>query len=248
MNIRVIVNGARGKMGQLAVKAINECPTLDLVGETGKQDNLADIIGKSKADVVVDLTSAECAYENALTIIMNNAHPVIGTTGFSSQQIEELQKLCLSKKLGGIIAPNFSLSAVLMMHFAAETVKHLPHVEIIEMHHDNKKDAPSGTAVKTAELLSKNRTTKPTQKEEKILVEGVRGGLCYDIPIHSIRLPGLVAHQEILFGGDNETLTFRHDTINRAAFMPGILLSCHKILKNKELLYGLENLLFTADS
>lgn len=243
MSIRIIVNGAHGRMGQEAVKAIQATTDLQLVASTGKQENLATVIKETQADVVVDFTRPDCVYENALTIIDNHAHPVIGTTGLSAKQIETLQARCQQQNLGGIIAPNFSISAVLMMKAVAELARYLPHVEIIEMHHDKKLDAPSGTAIKTASLIAAARQQIAPLPECKESIPGARGGLYENIPIHSIRLPGLVAHQEVIFGGDSETLTLRHDSIHRAGFMPGVLLSCRKVSQLKQLVYGLEHLL-----
>jgi 4-hydroxy-tetrahydrodipicolinate reductase len=243
MSIRIIVNGANGRMGQEAVKAIQATHDLQLVACTGRHENLAAVIKETKAEVVVDFTRPDCVYENTLTIIENHAHPVIGTTGLSASQIETLQAKCQQQQLGGIIAPNFSISAVLMMRVTAELARYLPQVEIIEMHHDKKLDAPSGTAIKTATMIAAARQQTPALPECKENLAGARGGLYENIPIHSIRLPGLVAHQEVIFGGDSETLTLRHDSIHRAGFMPGVLLSCRKAPQLKQLFYGLEHLL-----
>lgn len=245
--IRVAVNGSDGKMGLESVQAILAAPNLELVGEFNQQHDLSQEIPKSKAQVVVDFTTANVVFENTKKIIDAGAHPVIGTTGFTSEQIDELTTLSATLKRGGIIAPNFSVGALLMMKLSKECAQHFPHVEIIEMHHDNKVDAPSGTAVKTAELIAQNRTV-PTQKvEEKIMIPGARGGVCENINVHSVRLPGLVAHQQVLFGGIGETLTIKHDTINRQAFMPGVVLACNKVIALNRLVYGLETLLFESD-
>jgi 4-hydroxy-tetrahydrodipicolinate reductase len=228
MNIKVLINGYQGKMGQAAVKAITDAPDLDLVATCGREDDLAHHIASSKAQVVVDLTSPESVYLNTKTIIANHAHPVIGTTGLSGEEINELQALSAAKQLGGIIAPNFSLGAILMMHYAAQAAQHFASAEIIELHHAQKKDAPSGTAIKTAELMQAARHNEQS------------------IPIHSIRLPGLVAHQAVIFGGPGETLTIRHDSIDRSCFMPGILLACRKVIGLKQLIYGLDQLILNT--
>lgn len=244
--IKVAINGAHGKMGAQAVDAVNEDHELELVGALEKSDNLGNTILDAKADVVIDFTTAEFAYENTKTIIELGAHPVIGTTGFNPAQIQELTDMCADLKRGAIIAPNFSIGALLMMRMAKECVQYFPHVEIIEMHHDRKADAPSGTSIKTAELIAENRVTPEAKVDEKELIDGARGGSCNDIPVHSVRLPGLVAHQQVIFGGTGETLNIKHDTINRSAFMPGVVLSCKKVIGLNSLVYGLENLLFDA--
>jgi 4-hydroxy-tetrahydrodipicolinate reductase len=243
MTIRVLVNGAQGKMGQETVKALTATSEFNVVGVTGKNDNLAAAICDTQAHVVVDFTVAGAGYEIAKTIIANNAHPVIGTSGFTQQQIDDLTQRCATKQLGGIIVPNFSLGAVLMMKYAQDCVRYFPHVEIIELHHDRKADAPSGTAMKTADMLAEKRTPPIAKVNEKELLPGARGAVKQDIHIHSIRLPGLIAHQEIIFGTLGETFTLRHDTFQREAFMPGVLLACEKVLTLKQLVHGLEHVL-----
>lgn len=244
MAIRVIVNGANGKMGQMAVKTLEQHSDFSIVGKLGRKDSLADTIKKTQAEIVIDLTNADSVFSNTKTIIENGAHPVIGTSGLLKDQVAELKKLSEVKKLGGIIAPNFSIGAVLMMKYAQEFAKYFPHVEIIEMHHQKKLDSPSGTAVRTAELISAARKQKPEiPSNTREVVKGARGASYEDIAIHSVRLPGLVAHQQILFGGTGETLTIRHDTIDRECFMPGIVLCCRKVQSLKNLVVGLENLL-----
>ncbi len=244
MSIKVLVNGAFGKMGLMTVKAINEHPNLELVGQTGKEYDLKQSILDSKAQVVVDFTHPSSVFKNANTIIESGAHPVIGTTGLTSDQIKQLQEMCAKLKLGGIYAPNFSLGGVLMMKYAKEIVKLMPHVEIIEMHHDNKAESPSGTAIRTAEMLA--AATESVNKPEKIskeLIAGARGAKHHNIPIHAIRLPGFLAHQQIIFGNAGETLTIRHDSIDRQSFMPGVCLACEKVVTMNKLVVGLEELL-----
>lgn len=242
--IRVLVNGALGKMGSETVKAVNDDLELLLVGQIDSEDDLAENIRNTQAQVVVDFTHPSCVYSNLKTIIAEGAHPVIGTTGLSAEQIDELQTSCKDKKLGGLIAPNFALGAVMMMKLARQAAKVFPHVEIIELHHDRKADAPSGTAVKTAELIASERGKAPEKKvNEKETFTGARGGRVQDIQVHSVRLPGLVAHQEVIFGGKSETLRIRHDSLHRESFMPGVCLACKQVVKLKELVYGLDNLL-----
>ncbi len=243
MTISVLVNGANGRMGQAVVKAIEADNELELVGKTDRGDNLFQTIVDSKANVVVDFTTASSVYENAKTIIEAGAHPMIGTSGLSPEQIESLQASCADKKLGGIISPNSSIGAVLMMKLAAEAAKHFDSVEIIELHHDQKEDAPSGSAVKTATMISETLKPKEKNTNEKELLAGARGAIKDNIHIHSIRLPGLVAHQEVLFGGHGETLSIKHDSLNRECFMPGVLLACKKVIELGSLVYGLEHIL-----
>ena len=241
--IPVLVNGAQGRMGQEAVKAITAESGLELVAQTDLGDDLPAMLRNSGAQVAVDFTTATMAYNNARTLIEYGVRPVIGTSGLLPEQVAELQALCQAKQIGGVIAPNFAIGAVLMMKYAADAVKYLPHVEVIELHHDRKADAPSGTAVKTASLLAEARTETPALLDEKELIPGARGGKTQGIPVHSIRLPGLVAHQEVIFGGKSETLTIRHDSIHRESFMPGVCLACKKAIALNELVYGLEHVL-----
>lgn len=244
MTIRVLVNGANGKMGLVTVQTLTQHPDFTVVGATGRNDNLAAEIKKSQAQVVVDLTTADVALTNAQTIIDAKAHPVIGTSGLLKNQIEALQERCAQLKLGGLIVPNFSLGAVLMMKCGQEIAKYFPHIEIIEMHHDGKLDSPSGTAMRTAELLAAARHEAPVSpKNTRETIPGARGANYQNIPVHAVRLPGIVAQQQILFGGTGETLTIRHDSIDRQCFMPGVVLACKKVLELSTLVYGLEHVL-----
>ena len=230
-------------MGQESVKAVSKDPDLDLVAQTDLGDNLPGEISQTKAQVVVDFTTAADAMKNADCIIQSGARPVIGTSGLLPEQVAELQKLCNKQNLGGIIVPNFAIGAVLMMKYSQDAAKYFPHVEVIELHHDLKADAPSGTAIKTANLLAESRGLAPQTVDEKEIFSGARGANAEDIRIHSVRLPGLVAHQEVIFGGQSQTLTIRHDSIHRDSFMPGVCLACKKVMDLNELVYGLEHLL-----
>jgi len=214
-------------MGRETVKAVRSAVDLELVGEADLRDNLAQAIKKSKAEVVVDFTQPKAALANVKTILNSKAHAVVGTTGLTPANLAEIKKLCAKNKVNCIVAPNFAIGAVLMMKFAKEAAHYMPELEIIELHHDQKKDAPSGTAIKTAELIEADRKNFKHKK----------------IPIHSVRLQGLVAHQEVLFGGLGQTLKIRHDSISRESFMPGVVMAIHKVKKIKGLVYGLENLL-----
>jgi 4-hydroxy-tetrahydrodipicolinate reductase len=244
MTIRVLVNGAAGRMGRQVVETVQGEEGLELVGQTDIGDDLAERIGEAKAQVVIDFTHPDAAFSNARTIIEAGSHPVVGTTGFKDEEIEQLKAMCAERKLGGVIAPNFAIGAVLMMRFAAEAAKYLPHVEIIELHHDAKAEAPSGTAIKTAQAIEAVRPKAPEPKvAEKELSPGARGTRGYAVPIHSVRLPGHVAHQETILGGLGETLRLRHDSINRECFMPGVMLATKKVVELEQLFYGLEHLL-----
>lgn len=243
MSLRVIINGAAGKMGQEAVKAIENEKEFELVAKLERDSNLASAIKSTDANIVVDFTDANVAFENCETIIKNGAHPVIGTTGFHPHQITALQELSATRELGGIIVPNFSIGAVLLMRYAKEISAYFPHVEIIELHHNRKVDAPSGTALKTAEFISSGKKNITPLVTEHEMLPGARGAVKDGIHIHSVRLPGLVAHEEVIFGDVGQTLTLRHDTYHREAFMPGVILACRKVPELKTLLYGLENLL-----
>lgn len=230
-------------MGKESVKAVSEDPDLDLVAQTDLGDNLPVEISQTKAQVVVDFTTAAAAMKNTYCIIESGARPVIGTSGLLPEQVAELKKFCNKQNLGGIIVPNFAIGAVLMMKYSQDAAKYFPHVEVIEMHHDRKADAPSGTAIKTANLLAESRGSAPPTVDEKEILSGARGANTEDIRVHSVRLPGLVAHQEVVFGGQSQTLTIRHDSIHRDSFMPGVCLACKKVVDLNELVYGLEHLL-----
>lgn len=242
--IPVLVNGAKGRMGREACLAVKAEADLELVGETDLGDDLAAAIKSRGAAVVVDFTHPDFAVTNTRTILQSKARPVVGTTGFRPEEIKELQALASSLKLGGLIAPNFAIGAVLLMKFAAEAARHLPAVEVIELHHDQKLDAPSGTALKTVELMQESLSGRgwapPAGKES---VPGARGGTYLGVPIHSVRLPGYVAHQEVLFGGTGQVLTIRHDSLSRASFMPGVVLAVRKAPRLEALYYGLETIL-----
>ncbi len=247
MQRRVIINGAHGKMGTLACETIKNHPDFELVASLGRGDNLQKAILDTRAHIVVELTRADCVYDNSLIIIENNAHPVIGASGLLPEQIQMLQMMSREKKLGGIIAPNFSIGAILMMRFAAAAARFLPEAEIIETHHQQKLDAPSGTAMKTAEMIAEARQNKKNQLPLKELLVGARGATHHDVNIHSLRLPGVLARQQVVFGNTGETLTITHDSIDRACFMPGVILACQRVQHIDKLYYGLEHLLDDAN-
>lgn len=244
MAIRVLVNGAFGRMGQFVTKAIDAHPSLELAGQTGREYDLSEAIRDSKADVVVDFTLPDVVFNNTQTIIQAGARPVVGTTGLKADEIKLLQKACAIAKLGGIIAPNFSLGGVLVMKYAREFAKYMPNMEIIEKHHELKVDSPSGTAIRAAEMLAESvKKANPNTKPSVDTIPGARGANLHGIPIHAVRLPGMLAHLEIIFGNPGETVTLRHDTLDRQCFMPGVCLACEKVMHLDKLVYGLEELL-----
>lgn len=244
MTIAILINGAFGRMGQIATKTISENPKFELVGQTGREYDLLKSIQDSRAEVVIDFTHPESVFQNTLTILEAGARPIIGTSGLVVEQIKKLQKKANELKLGGIIAPNFSLGAVLMMKAAKDIIKYMPNVEIIERHHAGKADSPSGTALRSAELIANSaEKINPNAKSTIETVKGARGANYRDIPIHSIRLSGYLAQEEIIFGNPGETLTLTHNSIDRMCFMPGLSFACEKVMTLDHLVYGLEEIL-----
>jgi 4-hydroxy-tetrahydrodipicolinate reductase len=262
--IKIVIAGPRGRMGREALELIHKTENFSLVGAVDRVNegkkiseleglppldatiytDLEVCLQSVKADVLLDLTTPEIGRKHTKLALQYGVRPVVGTTGFTSEDLEELQKIAEDKELGAIIAPNFAVGAVLMMKFAQLAAKYFQDVEIIELHHDQKLDAPSGTGIKTAELISKVREPKkqghPNESEHII---GARGADYEGIRLHSVRLPGLVAHQEVLFGGEGQTLTIRHDSYNRASFMSGVKLAIETVMKIDLLVYGLENIM-----
>jgi 4-hydroxy-tetrahydrodipicolinate reductase len=241
--IKVGVLGARGRMGSEVVKAVTEAPDLELVAALDLGDSLDSLVANG-AQVVVDFTTPDSVMANLEFLIGNNINSVIGTTGFDEARIARIKSLLASSKSGVLIAPNFAIGAVLMMEFATKAAKYFESAEIIELHHPNKVDAPSGTAARTAELMAKSRKEAglaPMPDATSTSLDGARGATVGDIPVHSVRLRGLVAHQEVLLGGIGETLTIRHDSIDRVGFMPGVLLGVRQVVTHPGLTFGLEN-------
>ena len=241
--IRVGVLGARGRMGAEVVKAVTNSSDLELVAQLDLGDSLDQLVS-NKAEVVVDFTTPDSVMKNLEFLLKNEIHAVVGTTGFDQGRIDSINsQLAKHPKVGVLIAPNFAIGAVLMMEFAAKAARYFESAEIVEMHHPAKVDAPSGTAARTAELMTEARkesAMKPMPDATKQSLDGARGSKVGDIPIHSICAQGLVAHQEVLFGGVGETLTIRHDSLDRAGFMPGVLLGIRSIVKNPGLTHGLD--------
>jgi 4-hydroxy-tetrahydrodipicolinate reductase len=224
--IRVAVAGAAGRMGGTVCAAVEAAEDMELVGRADPllQTTLAEVL--PSAEVVVDFTRPDTALDNARACVQAGVHVVIGTSGFDPAPLREAATAPGGARANVLVAPNFAIGAVLMMRFAAEAARHMEKAEIIELHHEGKLDAPSGTAARTAELIA---------------TAGAHGRP----PIHSVRLPGLLAHQEVIFGEIGQTLTIRHDTISRESFMPGVLLAVRRVASLPEpLQIGLENLLF----
>jgi 4-hydroxy-tetrahydrodipicolinate reductase len=241
--IKVAVLGSRGRMGSEVVKAVNEAKDLELVAELDLGDSL-DTLVTAGAQVVVDFTTPDSVMANLEFVISKNIHAVIGTTGFDDARIAKIKSLLSTSKSGVLIAPNFAIGAVLMMEFATKAAKYFESAEIIELHHPNKVDAPSGTAARTAELMSaarKEAGLSAGPDATTTSLDGARGATVGQIPVHSVRLRGLVAHQEVLLGGIGETLTIRHDSIDRVGFMPGVLLGVRQVVNHPGLTFGLEN-------
>jgi len=241
--IKVGVLGARGRMGAEVVKAVTEAKDLELVAALDLGDSLDQLLSKG-AQVVVDFTTPDSVMANLEFLISNGINAVVGTTGFDEVRVAKLQALVKANpKVGVLIAPNFAIGAVLMMEFATKAAKYFESAEIIELHHPDKVDAPSGTAARTAELMTQARKDAKLSAAPDATNSGIpaaRGGKVGEIPVHSIRLRGLVAHQEVLLGGLGETLTIRHDSLDRAGFMPGVLLGIRKVISNPGLTHGLE--------
>jgi 4-hydroxy-tetrahydrodipicolinate reductase len=240
--IKVGVLGAKGRMGSEVVKAVEAANDMQLHATVDLGDSIESIKG---ADVVVDFTNPENVMKNLEFLINNDINVVVGTTGFDAGRLAQIEGwLASHPKVGVFIAPNFAIGAVLMMEFSKQAAPYFESVEIIELNHPNKVDAPSGTAARTAELINKARTNSSKQPDATNTgLEGARGAKVGDVPIHSVRLRGLVAHQEVLFGGLGETLTIRHDSLDRIGFMPGVLLGCREIIKTPGLTIGLEKFL-----
>lgn len=259
MTKKVLVAGFTGAMGQKAVNLVNSLDNFELVAgmsPTATNDpqkynlpagakiyqSLAEIPDLA-ADIWIDFTTPKAVYDNVKFALEHHISPVVGTTGMSDEQEAELIKISQKEKVGGLIAPNFGMSAVFLMKFAKEAAKYFPDAEIIEMHHADKKDAPSGTALATAKMIAENRPEHETAPDQVETLENVRGGDFQGIKIHSVRLPGYIAHEQVLFGGPGEALTIRQDSFDRESFMGGVKVALEKVDQLDELVVGLENIL-----
>lgn len=241
---RVLVVGALGRVGSRVVAGIGEAPDLELAGAVDLGDDLESVIDREHPKVAVDFTVPSAVFGNLRTLLARGIHTVVGTTGLTEEQLGEIDRLAREGGAGVLVAPNFALGAVLMMRFAEEAARHFPWVEVTERHHEHKLDAPSGTARTTAERIASARSEAPAPLDETESAPGARGGRVEGVPVHSLRLPGSVAHQEVWFGSAGETLVVRHDTINRDVFVPGVLLAVRAITGHRGLVRGLEPVLW----
>lgn len=269
--IPVLVNGAAGKMGREVIKAIAQAEDMTLMGavdlnpavvgqDAGElagcgtlevpisnefQPMLAFVAQEKQLPVMVDFTHPDSIYDNIRSAIAYGVRPVVGTTGLSPEQIQDLADFADKASTGCLIIPNFSIGMVLLQQAAVQASQYFDHVEIIELHHNQKADAPSGTAIQTAQMLAEfGKSFNPPIVEETEKLAGARGSRAdADIRIHSVRLPGLIAHQEVIFGAPGQIYTLRHDTSDRSCYMPGVLLAIRKVIQLKNLVYGLEKIL-----
>ncbi|MCU1573069.1 MAG: dihydrodipicolinate reductase [Micrococcaceae bacterium] len=245
-NVRVAVLGATGRMGREAVKAVQAAPDLDLVASLGSKDSL-DTLVSAGTEIVIDLTVPDATETNVRYAVEHGIHAVVGTTGWTGAKLDNLRTLLGEHPgTGVLIAPNFALGSVLATSFAAKAAKYFDSVEIIELHHPKKVDAPSGTALRTAELIAAARAaagTPPAPDATEKQLDGARGAVVAGIPVHSIRLSGLVAHQEVLLGSFGEQLTIRHDSFNQESFMPGVLIGVRNVAGRPGLTVGLDGYL-----
>ena len=248
--IKVGVCGALGKMGQEVVQAVTDCPETELVAkiDIASPEMYHTIEAAHRVediDVIIDFTQPKSIFENAKYCLNNGIKIVIGTTGLSDEQIAELKKLSQEKNTGCLIAPNFSTGAVLMMMFAKQAAKYFDNAEIIELHHNQKKDAPSGTAIKTAAMMAEVKEDFAKNNcPETETIEGARGGNSYsNILIHSVRMPGYIASQEVIFGSSGQIMTIRHDSMDRKCYMQGVLLAVKHVAEKNDFVYGLDNIM-----
>lgn len=252
--IKVLVSGALGRMGRTVISAVKSDAELELVGAVDifagevegvkVETDLSAALKNYQPEVMIDFTRPDAVFENVMTAIENKVSPVVGTTGLTDEQKNKIAAAAEKFDTPVFIAPNFAIGAVLMMLLSQKVAKYMPEVEIIELHHDKKLDAPSGTAELTAKMISEVRTPhKQGHPDEKERLEHVRGADFDGIKIHSVRLPGYVAHQEVIFGGLGQTLTIRHDSTGRESFMPGVLLAAKKVRSLKGLTVGLDKIL-----
>ncbi|MGW7273846.1 4-hydroxy-tetrahydrodipicolinate reductase [Streptomyces sp. NPDC054864] len=244
--LRVAVIGAKGRIGSEAVRAVEAADDLELVAALGRGDSL-DTLVETGAQVAVELTNPDSVMGNLEFCVRHGIHAVVGTTGWTDDRVAQLEaSLAASPKTGVLIAPNFSIGAVLTMKFAQIAAPYFESVEVVELHHPNKADAPSGTATRTAQLIAEARRdagSAPQPDATTTALDGARGADVDGVPVHSVRLRGLLAHQEVLLGGEGETLTVRHDSLHHSSFMPGILLGVRRVVSTPGLTFGLEHFL-----
>ncbi|PVC81492.1 4-hydroxy-tetrahydrodipicolinate reductase [Streptomyces sp. CS131] len=244
--LRVAVLGAQGRIGSEAVRAVEAADDLELVAALGRGDKL-ETLAEAGAQAVVELTTPASVMGNLDFCVRHGIHAVVGTTGWTDERLAQLTTwLDNSPGTGVLIAPNFSIGAVLTMKFAEQAARWFESVEVVELHHPNKVDAPSGTATRTAQLIAAARAqagSAPQPDATTTALDGARGADVAGVPVHAIRLRGLLAHQEVLLGGEGETLTIRHDSLHHSSFMPGILLGVRRVVTTPGLTFGLEHFL-----
>ncbi|MCQ6552482.1 4-hydroxy-tetrahydrodipicolinate reductase [Streptomyces sp. C10-9-1] len=244
--LRVAVLGAKGRIGSEAVRAVEAAEDMELVGALGRGDRLESLVDAG-AQVVVELTTPASVMGNLDFCVRHGIHAVVGTTGWTDERLGQLStSLDASPETGVLIAPNFSIGAVLSMMFARQAARYFESAEVVELHHPNKADAPSGTATRTARLIAQARADAgcaPQPDATVTALDGARGADVDGVPVHSVRLRGLLAHQEVLLGGEGETLTIRHDSLHHSSFMPGVLLGVRRVVSAPGLTLGLENFL-----
>ncbi|MCX4528452.1 MULTISPECIES: 4-hydroxy-tetrahydrodipicolinate reductase [unclassified Streptomyces] len=244
--LRVAVLGAKGRIGAEAVRAVEAAEDMELVAALSRGDKL-ETLAETGAQVAVELTTPASVMGNLDFCIRHGIHAVVGTTGWTDDRLAQLNGwLAGSPETGVLIAPNFSIGAVLTMKFAAQAARYFESVEVVELHHPNKVDAPSGTAARTAQLIAAARAEAgcaPQPDATVTALDGARGANVDGVPVHAIRLRGLLAHQEVLLGGEGETLTIRHDSLHHSSFMPGILLGARRVTQTPGLTFGLEHFL-----
>ncbi|MEV8454217.1 4-hydroxy-tetrahydrodipicolinate reductase [Streptomyces sp. NPDC052095] len=244
--LRVAVLGARGRIGSEAVRAVEAADDMELVAALGRGDSL-ETLTESGAQAVVELTTPASVMDNLAFCVRHGIHAVVGTTGWTDERLAQLNGwLAASPATGVLIAPNFSIGAVLTMKFAEQAARYFESVEVIELHHPNKVDAPSGTATRTAQLIAGARRAAGLGDQPDATataLDGARGADVDGVPVHAVRLRGLLAHQEVLLGGEGETLTIRHDSLHHSSFMPGILLGTRRVVTTPGLTFGLEHFL-----
>ena len=243
--MKVAVAGYRGKVGSVLAAALQIEPDIEYVGGVTRGDDLAAFLHETRPRALVDFTGPGAALHNALAAVAAGASPVVGTSGLSAADVDKLETACHEKNVGGIVAPNFAVGAVVMMHLADIAAPHFDAVEVIELHHAGKLDAPSGTALSTARRLAAQRKDKPFahRKAEKETLAGTRGGEEGGVAVHSVRLPGFVADQEVIFGLPGQTLTIAHRTTSREAYVPGVLLAIRRVTSEPRFYRGLDDLL-----
>jgi 4-hydroxy-tetrahydrodipicolinate reductase len=242
--MRVGVLGSKGKVGATMVQAVQAAEDLTLSGEVDAGDSLS-LLTDNQTEVVIDFTHPDVVMDNLKFLIDNGIHAVVGTTGFTDERLQQVRAWLTAKPdVSVLIAPNFAIGAVLSMHFAKQAAPFYESVEVIELHHPHKADAPSGTAARTAALIAEARKELPPNPDATTTgLPGARGANVDGVPVHSVRLAGLVAHQEVLFGTAGETLTIRHDSMDRTSFVPGVLLAVRRVAEHPGLTVGIEALL-----